>query len=431
MKMSYFFSVVLLGFLLIAACDQQVEHQPTDVTDEDEELSIDEQLQSAADTFELMGLGVMLFKDYEIAYEGYFGEAVYETGRELGPNSVFRIASISKTVTAMAVLQLAEQGLIDLDEDVSQYLGWELKNPNVPDNEITLRHLMGHTSGIRDGETYPEFAADMIDNELHIQELFLTDGDYFGNDMFADHPPGEYFSYSNAAWGVVASVIEIVSGQRLDVYAKEHIFNPLQMYASFNVMDIDPDDIAALYRFKGGKWEPQADYYAEDPPVNRVYEGYQPGQNGLLFGPQGSLRANLSSLKILGQLLMNGGEVNGVRILQTSSVKEMTNENWRYSGENGDTWDDFWMSYGLAVHRITNHEGKDVVFPDRETIGHPGIAYGLLSDLYVDPVTGSGVIFITNGSKQEYEYGENSSFYEVEEAVFEILYSHLKELESN
>jgi len=431
MKIVQLLSAILLFLLLIASCDRQVEHQPIEDAENDEELSIDEQLQSVANNFELMGMAVMLLNDHEVVYEGYFGNAVHETGRELGPNSVFRIASITKTVSAIALMQLAEQGLVDLDEDINQYLGWELRNPNYPDEVITLRHLLGHTSGIRDGETYPQFARDMIEEELHIRELFLPNGDYFGDDMFAGHRPGEYFSYSNSAWGVVASIIEIVSGQRLDSYANEHIFDPLGMYASFNVVDIDPEDFAALYRFRNGNWEPQVDFYEEEAPVDRAYDGYELGRNGLLFGPQGNLRANLPALKTLGQLLMNGGEVDGVRVLQSSSVEELTSENWRYTGENGDTWDDFWMSYGLAVHRITNREGKDVIFPDRQMVGHPGIAYGLLSDMYMDQETGTGVIFVTNGSRQEFEYGESSAFYGVEEAVFEIFYSFLKELESN
>lgn len=431
MKILQSLSAILLCILFVAACNRQVEHQPINDVNNDEELSIDEQLQSVLNDFELMGMAVMLLKDYEIAYEGYFGDAVHETGRKIDSNSVFRIASITKTVAAIALMQLVEQGLVDLDEDVNDYLDWELRNSNYPDEQITLRHLMGHTSGIRDGETYSKFAGDMIDDELQLKELFLPDGEYFSDDMFADHQPGEYFSYSNAAWGVVASVIELVSDQRFDRYAKDNIFDPLNMNASFNTVDIDRDNFAALYRFVDGNWVPQVDYYVDEAPVDRAYDNYEPGRNGLLFGPQGSLRANMPALKTLGQFLMNGGEVNGVRILESSSVEEMVSANWTYTGENGDTWDDFWMSYGLAVHRITNREEKDVIFPDREMIGHPGIAYGLLSDMYVDPKTGTGVIFITNGSKQEFKYGEKSAFYEVEEAVFDILYPYLKELESN
>ena len=79
--------------------------------------------------------------------------------------------------------------------------------------------------------------------------------------------------------------------------------------------------------------------------------------------------------------------------------------------------------YGM--HHITNQDSADIIFPDRSMSGHPGIAYGLLSDMYFDSGTGSGVVFITNGSKNKYDYGKASTFYQVEEDVFQLLYPFL------
>lgn len=80
------------------------------------------------------------------------------------------------------------------------------------------------------------------------------------------------------------------------------------------------------------------------------------------------------------------------------------------------------MSYGKGLQFIVNADSADIIFPDRTMQGHPGIAYGLLSDMYVDPITQSGVIFITNGSKKAFDYGPTTSFYGIEEALFKILY---------
>ena len=77
------------------------------------------------------------------------------------------------------------------------------------------------------------------------------------------------------------------------------------------------------------------------------------------------------------------------------------------------------------MHHITNQDSADIIFPDRSMSGHPGIAYGLLSDMYFDSGTGSGVVFITNGSKNKYDYGKASTFYQVEEDVFQLLYPFL------
>ncbi|MCC5941311.1 MAG: beta-lactamase family protein [Balneolaceae bacterium] len=432
MQIRKYTAIILFIVFLIAGCDQDTSGDlESNNNINDEPATIEQKLQHVVDEFGLMGLSVVLIANNDVAFEGTFGYAVYEAERELTKNSVFRIASITKTVSTIALMQLAEQGLVDIDADVSIYLGWELRNPNQPEEIITLRHLMGHTSGIRDGEGYGNFIGDMFGENLNIRELFTPDGEYFTDDMFADHAPEEFFSYSNSAWSIVATVVELITGQRFDLYANEHIFEPLGMNASFNVTDFAPEEFATLYRMQDETWTPQVDFYEESLPQERAAEGYEPGTNGLLYGPQGNLRIDTESLTTLALTLMNGGEWQGTRILEPATLDEMTRTNWVYDGTNGDTWDDFWMSYGLGIHQITNRYGKDVIFPDRTMFGHAGIAYGLLSDMYVDPDTGSGVIFITNGSNRPFEYADNTAFYAMETAVFDILYSLLLEIEAN
>ena len=393
------------------------------------------------EAFDLVGLAVILLAGGEVVYEGYAGQAVVETGRLLGPESVVRIASISKTVTALALMQLQEQGAVELDADVSRYLGWELRNPAHPDAPVTLRMLLGHTSGIRDGEGYGAFTRAMVERRLPLRELFAAGGAYASDDMFAAHPPGAFFSYSNAAWGVIASVVEAVSGERFDRYTRNHILDPLGMTASFNPADLPAADYAALYRHRDDAWEAQVDLYLDEAPLDRAWEGYVPGTNGLLYAPQGGLRMTSPALARLALALMHGGAVrdggaldggarDGVRIVEAATLDQMKAPHWSYDGSNGDTWDDFWMAYGLGLHLVTNREGKDVIFPDRTMFGHAGIAYGLLSDMYVDAETGSGVIFITNGSARDYTYADASAFYEVEAAVFHRLFPVLQELEA-
>lgn len=384
---------------------------------------INRQLQTVFDQYELMGMSVILLDQGAIVYEGYFGQADSARQIPVTEQTIYRVASISKTIVATALLQLWEKGKVDLDADVSEYLGWPLQHPLYPDTPITLRMLMSHRSGIRDGEGYGRFSRDMIARRLHIKELFMPNGEYFSDDLFAGQPPGSYFSYTNCAWGLVAGIVEKISGQRFDIYCRENIFKPLDLTASFNVLDLpDLDNLAVLYRYQEGKWTPQADNYAGVPPESRVYPSYQLGQNGLIFGPQGSLRSSARDLAAFAQTLMNGGSLNGRTILQKETIDLMMRNHWTYNGRNGDTWDDFWQSYGLGIHRVLNRDSMDIIFPDRKMFGHPGIAYGLLSDLYFDPETKSGVVFITNGSKQDYAYGEHTAFYDVEEAVFESLY---------
>lgn len=425
--------ILLLSFIIglnfIISCDKDSIDRHNNGSISGLNPVITGQLQHVFDQEGLMGLAIVLIANNEVVYEGYFGNAVHEPAKELNRDSVFRIASITKTIVTIALMQLVEQDLIDLDTDVSQYLGWELRNPNRPNDEITFRHLLSHTSGIRDGEGYGHFIQDMVRDQLPIRMLFSTEGSHYTDDMFADQSPGEYFSYSNSAWSLVATVIELTTNKRFDQHVNESIFEPLGMNASFNVTDFEPEEFATLYRHQDGFWAPQIDFYVEESPRERAYEGYEPGHNGLLYGPQGNLRIDTKSLTTLALSLMNGGEFNGVHMLESGSIDEMSRPFWEYDGTNGNTWDQFWMSYGLGIHQITNRPGMDVIFPDRTMWGHAGIAYGLLSNMYIDPNTKSGIIFITNGSNRPFQYTDVSSFYSVEHGAFEVLYPFLLEIE--
>lgn len=405
--------------VLIVSCQQE----------QDRKSVINQELSQVVEDFELMGLSVGLIANGELTYSASFGWAHEAMKREMRPDTYLRIASISKFYTALAVMKLWENGLIDIDKPASEYLGWDLIHPKHPDQPITLRHLMDHRSGIRDGSGYGRFTRNMLRDELNIKELFSENGSYFTEDMFAEHEPGAYFSYTNCTWGLIASIVEKVSGQRFDQFCREQLFKPMGVGTSFNVMDLQPEEVAPLYRYGEDEWRPQVDDFSQNPLKERAYDGYEPGTNGLIYGPQGSLRTSLNDLWATAKMIFEEGRVDGKSVLKPSTLNYFQEDKWVYDGENGDTWDSFWHSYTKGMHFIENRPGGDIIFPDRRFWGHPGIAYGLLSDFYIDPTTKSGVIFITNGSKKEFKYAENSSFYAVEDAVFKVLYPHLKALE--
>ena len=419
--------LLLAGLILLAACGQNDTGQKSFLGRE----GIGAGFRKVFDENELIGMSVLFIYEGETLWEGYFGLADSVRQIPISEKTMYRVASISKMVTATALLQLWEAGRVDLDTDVSQYLGWKLQHPKHKEVPITLRHLMSHRSGIRDCDAYYNFSSQMIPEKLHIRELFTASGKYFADDLFADHAPGEYFSYTNCTWGLVATVVEKVSGERFDDYSRKHILHPLGMQADFNVAAIESmDDIAVLYRYIDGKWTPQADDYQGERPEYRAFEGYQTGQNGLIFGPQGSLRSSVQDLARMAYMLMNDGSWNSHRILKEKTVNMMLDEQWTYDGNNGNTGDDFFHSYGLAIHRTLNQDSSDIIFPDRKMAGHPGDAYGLLSGLYFDKESRTGIIFISNGGKQITNKGVKTAFYKVEEDVYATAYQFLKKLES-
>ncbi|WP_242093938.1 serine hydrolase domain-containing protein [Aestuariivivens sediminicola] len=416
---------ILSTVLLTVSCKERDASTAERV--DNNEQAMDTILEGIFRKNELMGMSVLLIDEGKVQWHKSFGLSNVANGSKVTSNTKYRVASISKTVTTLALMQLMEKGKVDLHTDVSDYLGWELRNPNFPDIPITLYHLLTHTSGISDGEGYGRFSKEMIEGQLPIKALFDPDGAYFTEDMYSKHAAGTFFNYTNSTWGIIASVIEIASQMSFDSYCRTHIFNPMGMHADFDPANVDNiDDLAVLYRFKEGQWTPQTDDYQGQKPPTRMYEGYQPGQNGLLFGPQGNLRASAEDLAQIIKLFLNGGSINGHQIITKASADMMLKSHWDYDGDNGNTWNNFYLSYGLGIHRITNTPKSDIIFEDRTMAGHPGIAYGLLSDMYFNIPTQTGIVFITNGSKLAFKYGKETTFYQVEEDVFKAVYPLLK-----
>jgi len=226
--------VLIAGMLLGQACDSastQTELQNNVQAEEDSirKANLDREVQNVAERFGLMGMSLMVLDSGKKVYETYLGMADLGRNIKTSEKTTYRIASISKTMTATAVVQLYEKGKLDIDADIEMYLGYSIRNPRFPDEPITLRLLLSHKSSIRDGEGYGKFARNMISDSLNIKELFTKDGKYYTDDMFADHKPGAYFSYTNCTWGLIASIVEKVSGERFDDYCTKNIFEPLDM----------------------------------------------------------------------------------------------------------------------------------------------------------------------------------------------------------
>ena len=378
-------------------------------------------LEESFDTNQLAGLSVRLIHQDKEILDFQKGIADFKRNIPVTDSTIFRIASISKTFTAIALMQLQEEGKVDLNADVSDYLGWRLRNPDYPETPITLTLLMSHKSSLRDGEGYGHFTSKMYEQPLDIEELFTPGGQFFTEDMFAKEEPGSYFSYTNATWGIIASVIEKVSNMTLEAYCIKNIFGPMELDARFDPSHSDLNRLGVLYRYQNNEWVGQSDEYLDKVPQPKTDASYIPGKNGLLYGPQGGLRCSVDDLEKIARLFWNHGRYRDSAILEPESIKLMTSDKWTFNGSNGNTWDNFFLSYGLGVHRITASPGKDVIFPEMKMAGHPGIAYGLLSDLYFDTSSKTAVIFITNGSKKEYTYGSETTFYQPEEDVFKAL----------
>lgn len=394
---------------------------------------------------DLSGLAVVVYRAGEIRYEGYFGHRFIDpgsAGRSLPvtPATKFRVASISKTVTALAVMQLVERGMLDLDADVSDVLGWRLRNPHWPDTPITARMLLTHTSSLRDGEVYAFPPAVALRDVFESDSPYFEDGAHFaGRAAHADHAPGCFFSYCNLGFGVLGTLLECITGERFDRYVDLHVLAPLGVDASFNVGALSDEglrNLAVLYRRQhNGVWDASAPWCAQvddvrgkRPPVPDRLDAYRPGVNGTIFSPQGGLRISLRDLVEVMKVFTRGGQGRHGRLLRSETVTQMLTEQWRFDpvAGNGDPYGGLMRAYGLGIHRLTNAPADDYGASDRllagaspQLWGHTGDAYGLLSALWFDPAQDAGFVYVIGGvgCDPETYKGEYSAFYRWEEAI--------------
>ncbi|MEI7537659.1 MAG: serine hydrolase, partial [Comamonadaceae bacterium] len=314
----------------------------------------------------LASLSVVAIRDGKMVYQGYFGKRTIDPGVAVDGKTLFRVASISKLVTTLGVMQLVEQHKINLDADVSTYLGFRLRNPNFPEALISTRMLLNHTSSLRDDGGYSFPIGQSLQSVLDPRgENYGAGGRWALPSSSADRSPGRYFEYVNLNWGVLGTVIEAVSGQRFDSYMKQAVLAPLKIAGGFNVEELSEDEIgnlAVLYRKRNGEvwdstgpWVSQVDdYQGKVPAVRAGLERYRLGRNATPFSPQGGLRIRAGDLAKVMLLLINGGELDGVRLLSTASVQAMLSETWRHDEKtgNGDNYKGLFNAWGLGVQKF-------------------------------------------------------------------------------
>ncbi|WP_094603033.1 D-aminopeptidase [Sporomusa silvacetica DSM 10669] len=376
---------------------------------------LDKQLLTTMGKYKVVGLSAAVFNEHKLIWNGSYGWADLATDRTVNAETLFRVASLSKMITATALMQLYEQGKFGLDDDISQYLGYQIRNPRYPDVKITFRQLLTHTSSIVDSGAYATILeeAPALLQEIDIQDMLVPDGQYYDPDTFGNYAPGSQFSYSNFGTGIVGTLVEKISGLPFDKYCTKYIFKPLAMDASFEPSDITNwQNTAVLYRPDASltSFRPTKDNYNGIKPAPATSTG------ALAHSPAGGLRANSTDLVKFLQVHMNGGMYKHTRILKPDTADLMHSMQWFGYSMGG-----FYKQKGLNFH-IT-----DDLVPGKRLVGHSGEAYGLSSDAYYDPDSKLGIVFLMNGANLI----EANPYYSVENAIAKTLFTTFAPKTSN
>ena len=264
------------------------------------------------------GLSVAVVRGDDIVWSDGAGWANKERGVEVTPDTVFMLASVSKTVTCAAIMALVEDGTIDLDENINHYLPFRVHIPHAPRLPVTMRMLLTHTSAIRDrfnvwGTPYSKntlyFHGDSPIALGEFERSYLVPGGsrYVETENFYPRRPGVDYSYSNLAVALAGYVAEAASGKDFNALCQQRILHPLGMNQSgFRRTDITTPNLAMPYH------------------IDRDTRQFVPYfQYGYPDYPDGSLRTSAVHLARWLGAFMRFGIFQGVRVLERATVEEI------------------------------------------------------------------------------------------------------------
>src|ERR1700733_3411920 len=284
---------------------------------------------------DIAGASVLVMQNGQVLLEKGYGYADLKSKKPVDPaTTLFRLASISKLFTWVSVMQLAEQGKLDIDSDTNRYLDFQV--PPAFSQPITLRNLMTHSGGFEDEArdiivTNPKQAVSLRDFLIRNQPKRI----------FA---PGTIPAYSNYGVGLAGYIVQRVSGQPFEQYVEQHIFLPLKM-ANSTFYQPPPTPLRKL---------PSEGYGTdtEKPPI-----GFE------IFNPvsAGGVSSHAVDMGRFAQALLNGGELDGNRILKPETVAAMWTPQFRASGQMPAICMGFYETWRNGLHWI-GHEGDLVAF---------------------------------------------------------------------
>lgn len=349
--------------LLVAAMPLLAAQSPPAPAEEPTPVSLDEFKAAAQRIVEQAGLpgaGLALVRASGIEWAGGVGVADRATGRPVDGDTLFRVGSVSKSFVAMALVQLYEDGQLDLDAPVASIVPEvRIDNPWEATEPVRVRHLLEHTAGFDD---------------MHFNEIYVLDGapDRPLDKVLLRNPasrrvrwrPGTRMAYSNPGYAVAGRVIEAVAGKPFDAFIRERIFTPLAMTSSTFSGDVEAPALAQGYQDRNG------------PPVVR---------RRIHLRPAGALHASPRELAVFVEMLLNWGELRGGYVIDPEYLSNMEGPRTTAASKAGVR-----AGYGLGIY-------STIDLP-HHVLGHEGGIDGFLSAYGYSPSRDAGYVVLLNGT---------------------------------
>ncbi|MBP3645728.1 MAG: beta-lactamase family protein [Clostridia bacterium] len=340
------------------------------------EATVEEELNRYFAMYDTLGAVVAVIQNGEVTFTHTYGKTKLG-GENVTADTLFQSGSISKMVANIGLMQLITEKNLPLDTPLGELFGFEIAHPGYPQVPVTLRQLMTHTAALRDGGFYQEALGH---NGEPLSDVFSKKGEYA---FTGSVKPGTKRQYSNFGGGLIGALIEKLSGQTVDGYMRENVFEPLGITAAYQASLIPQDrQLADIYHMPEktlGKRLRDDDSCITEPDAQTHY-----------FLTAGKLIISAPDLCKLLIALCDGGVYENTRILSESAVKEMTTRQNNIGSVACDS------GHGLFMNIITDDQVEG-----RTMYGHGGKAYGMLCAAYFDPADRTGVVLLTNGCEDD------------------------------
>ncbi len=340
----------------------------------------------------LPGFSIAVVKDGETIYADAFGARDTERNLPATTDTLFGIGSITKSFVAISILQLAEQGVLSLDDPVAQHLPFELGDP---DNPIRIRHLLTHSPGFPNLATSTVLIARGLGRDTGVPMTSAEDFFRFINGAKgeADFPPGERFLYNNAAWRMLGAIIQEKSGVPFHQYVTDNVIRPLGMERStFNVAELfaDPDHLT-----------PHSKEDGRAVPANFPYPNPAESTEFSFLSAAGGISSSVTEMTNYMNMLIEGGSYDSEQLISRRSMRDMqTLHIEEPDGAYGTT------GYGFGLGITPDFLGEKLV-------DHGGSISVSTAHMALIPAEKLGVIMMGNGGGMSYA--------PVAESIFAIL----------
>jgi len=349
----------LLIILILGGCADFNESDISSIEDYDNYL-----LEEMEDQ-RIPALSVLIFRDTSVLLERNLGKSHIRQNIDLESDHLFLLASISKVITATALLQLKDQGLLSLEDKINDYLPFEVLVPG-QSTDITFKMLLTHTSSIRDGSAmddqyyYDQDPANTLD--YFLTNYLIPGGIYYNaSENFYNSQPGTRYKYSNEGNALIGLLVEYISGMDFNDYCKQNIFRPLGMTHTYWRLDeIEQNGAFIVQPYEHGRWE-----YEEIQ--HYTFTDY----------PNGGLRSTCTDLFFLLKAFINEGVSNGYQLLDTETVDQMVTP---------------------QIPVIDDEQALQMflIARNKNLWGHDGGELGVSTIMAFNPDTETGVIVLAN-----------------------------------